>query len=247
MLTVIIAAGALYFEIGWRTAAVVMIALPVLVFAGFLVIEIPPMGHETGGEGKHRLRDLFKLPYFWAAMVAIGLGGATEMGMSAWLTAYAEKSLGYTAVQGAIAFTGFLGAMSVGRIAVGMIGSPKNVIKVLMACCVLAIVLFLAASFAPWPGVALTACILAGLAGSALWPSMLAVAADRYPRGGATMYAALAGAGNAGADLDAVDRRAGRRSLDDERRAGDERDLPGVDAGGAGGDEGTPAEKRVGE
>src|SRR5262249_4287837 len=51
---------------------------------------------------------------------------------------------------------------------------------------------------APWPGLALAGCVAVGFTGSALWPSMLAVAADQFPRGGATMYGVLAAFGNAG-------------------------------------------------
>ena len=41
----------------------------------------------------------------------------------------------------------------------------------------------------------------AGFTGSSLWPTMLAVAVDRAPDGGATMFAALAAFGNAGGIL----------------------------------------------
>ena len=64
--------------------------------------------------------------------------------------------------------------------------------------CALSVVLFLVGSFLPLASVALFACILVGLTGSCLWPTMLAVTADRYPNGGATMFGALAAFGNAG-------------------------------------------------
>jgi len=60
------------------------------------------------------------------------------------------------------------------------------------------VVLFLLGSFLPIPSLALSACILAGFTGSCLWPTMLAVTADRYPTGGASMFGALAALGNAG-------------------------------------------------
>ena len=56
----------------------------------------------------------------------------------------------------------------------------------------------LPASFAPNRGMAVGACILVGLTGSCLWPTTLAVAADRYPHGGATMFALLGALGNFG-------------------------------------------------
>jgi fucose permease len=48
------------------------------------------------------------------------------------------------------------------------------------------------------PSLALAACVLAGFTGSCLWPTTLAVTADRYPGGGASMFGLLAALGNAG-------------------------------------------------
>jgi len=45
---------------------------------------------------------------------------------------------------------------------------------------------------------ALAACIAVGFTGSCLWPTMLGVTANRYPRGGASMYGLLSAAGNVG-------------------------------------------------
>ncbi len=198
MVTVLVAAGAIKLGIGYKTVALVLMALPAMVFAGMWVMHVPSLVGEHHAEGRHRLRDLMSIPYFWLAIVAIALGGATEMGMANWLPAYAEKSLGYTQAAGAVAFVGFLGCMTIGRIGLGMIGNPRNVMRAMMVCCGLSVVLFLVASFGRPSALALTGCITAGLAGSALWPSMLAVTADRFPRGGATMFGALAAAGNIG-------------------------------------------------
>jgi hypothetical protein len=51
---------------------------------------------------------------------------------------------------------------------------------------------------------AVGACILVGLTGSCLWPTTLAVAADRYPHGGATMFALLGALGNFGGHFHAL-------------------------------------------
>ena len=198
MVAVLVGAATLKLGISWQKAALVLVTLPVLVFAGVLCMRIPTMGHESVAGGKQRFRDLIRIPYFQAALLAIALGGATEMGMAAWLPAYAEKTLGYSAFVGALAFTGFLGAMAAGRIGAGFLSNTSNIMKVMLACCIGSVIFFLLASFAPSSPLALTACILAGLAGSCLWPSMLAVTADRFPRGGATMFGALAAAGNLG-------------------------------------------------
>ena len=44
----------------------------------------------------------------------------------------------------------------------------------------------------------MAACMLVGITGSCLWPSTLGVAADHFPRGGASMFGFLAAFGNFG-------------------------------------------------
>jgi len=67
-----------------------------------------------------------------------------------------------------------------------------------LICCGLSAVLLVVGCFFPVAAVALAACVAVGLTGSCLWPTMLGVTADRFPNGGATMFALLAAAGNAG-------------------------------------------------
>jgi fucose permease len=68
----------------------------------------------------------------------------------------------------------------------------------MLVSCAATTVLFPIASFAPNRTVAVAACILVGLSGSCLWPTTLAIAAERYPHGGATMFALLGALGNFG-------------------------------------------------
>jgi fucose permease len=118
--------------------------------------------------------------------------------MAYWLPAYAEKVLKFSQWTAGMGFLGFSVAMAVGRAGVGLL--PKNIgpIRLMVACCTASIGLFLLASFAPWNSLALACCVLAGLAASCLWPSTLAVVADQFPNGGATMFAMLAAMGNFG-------------------------------------------------
>jgi fucose permease len=91
--------------------------------------------------------------------------------------------------------------MALGRVFAGLFGRRVNPITLMLGCCWMSVVLFLLACFAFWPVVALTASVAVGLAGSCLWPSTLGVAADRFPRGGATMFGLLAAFGNLGGIL----------------------------------------------
>ncbi|HNR37151.1 MAG TPA: MFS transporter, partial [Candidatus Hydrogenedentes bacterium] len=70
-------------------------------------------------------------------------------------------------------------------------------VPLMRGACALLAACILVACFAP-RGVALAACILTGWAVSCLWPTTLGLVADRFPHGGASMFALLAGLGNSG-------------------------------------------------
>jgi fucose permease len=188
--TVLLGAG-----FGWRTACLVLLPLPL----GLCVLLARERFPALSAEGRRTpLRELLRRRWFLGALVAIFLGGATELGMAQWLPAYAERELGYPAWVGGSAFLAFAVAMALGRMAVGQLDARRDPYVVMAWSCAVTTVLFIAASFFPHPGVALAACIAVGFTGSALWPTMLAVTADRHPEGGATMFGALAALGNAG-------------------------------------------------
>lgn len=194
--TILIGSLALRLEFGWRQISLWLTLMPLLTAGLFAVLRIPPLVAE--GHERTRLRDLWREPYFLAALAAIFLGGATELGMAQWLPAYTETSLGFSKWVGGMSLLGFSLAMAIGRIAAGVAGHRIPPIRMMLFCCWTSVILFLAGCFLPWPSLALTACVLVGLTGSCLWPSMLAVAADRFPRGGASMFGMLAAFGNFG-------------------------------------------------
>ena len=194
--TVLIATVALKIGIHWRTLALWMVVLPVGVGAMFLRLQLPPLV----GESSQRVptRGLLRDRYFLVALAAIFLGGATEMGMSQWLPAYAELDLGLSRWVGGMALVGFSVAMTLGRWVVGLLNGRVPTFTIMLWSCWSSTVLFLVAAASPWPWIALLASILVGFTGSCLWPSTLAVTADRFPLGGASMFALLAAAGNLG-------------------------------------------------
>lgn len=196
VLTVLFSSLTLKLGMAWRTLALALAVLPALVAVAFAVMKVPHLVNE--GTERLRLRDLMKIRFFHVALLAIFLGGAAEMGLAQWLPAYAETTLGFSKWTSGLSLLFFSLAMAVGRISVGLMGNRVNPYTVLLICCWGSVILFLGCSFAPWPGVALTACMLVGITGSCLWPSTLGVAADHFPRGGASMFGFLATFGNLG-------------------------------------------------
>ena len=195
-MTILAGSLALRFEVSWRTLALELFPMPVAVGIALCLLPMPPL--IEAGQVRIRARELVRQRFFLLTMVMIFLGGATELAMAYWLPAYAEKSLGYAPWTAALAFLGFSLAMTVGRLGIMFLPKTVGAIPLMLFCCLATVVLFPIASFAPNRGMAVGACILVGLTGSCLWPTTLAVAADRYPRGGATMFALLGALGNFG-------------------------------------------------
>lgn len=194
--TILISSLALRFDVSWRTVAFSLLPLPLLIGAGFINVHLPPLTQD--GQPRMPATSLLRHPYFIVACIAIFLGGAAELGLAYWLPAYAEQTLGFSQWTAGMAFLGFSLAMAVGRIGILFLPKSMGAIPLMLASCTASVILFPLASFAPSNELALVCCVLAGLAGSCLWPSTLAVAADRFPHGGATMFGVLAALGNLG-------------------------------------------------
>lgn len=195
VVTVLAATAVLWWGLDWRTACLIQVPLPLLLAVAFAPLRFPSM---VGDAGRMSFAGLLRERWFRLALFAIFLGGATELGMAQWLPAYAEISLGYPAWIGGAGLLAFSMAMAAGRMVVGAVADRWDPCLLLAWSCVASVVLFIAGSFVPHPAIAIACCIAAGFTGSCLWPTTLAITADRYPNGGASMFGALAALGNAG-------------------------------------------------
>lgn len=193
---VLIASGALRMQIGWQPVAIALMLLPAALAVGFLITPVPPLIHPDSE--RQRLRQLIRMPRFYAGLLAIMLVGATEEGMAQWLPAYAERELGFAKAASAVALGCYAVGMGAGRLSgeriVERLGSHRLVIFAALFCGTM----FILGATSPVAIVALSACVLVGFGVSVLWPTNLGIAADRMPHGGATLFAAMAAVGNAG-------------------------------------------------
>jgi len=196
---VLIASIALKWNISWRMVALGLTIAPVATLLLFMGLKLPPLIQAHAQ--REPMPRLFRQPYFIVCMIAIFLGGATETGLSQWLPAFADQGLGYPKEVGGFALAGFSVGMALGRIAAALLQERIPAVSLMLGCCAITVVLFFVISFAPSPAMALTAAIAAGFSGSCLWPTMLAITADAYPQGGATMFSVLTASGNAGCSL----------------------------------------------
>ncbi|MBP8129233.1 MAG: MFS transporter [Candidatus Hydrogenedentes bacterium] len=196
VLTVLAGSAALHFGISWRILALALIACPAAIAAGFTPLRLPPLVHRDAS--RVAVRELLHAPAFLAGLAVVALAGASEQGVAQWLPAYVERVLGYTKAQAAMALAGFSVAMIVGRVLAALAARRVRAVPLLRGACVLLVLLIVAGTGAPQRDLACAACVLCGLAVSCLWPTTLGLTADRFPHGGASMFALLAAAGNAG-------------------------------------------------
>lgn len=194
--TVIATTAALRFGVSWRVVAAALALIPMALLVGFVLSPLPPLVHPD--HAREGLRRLVRRPRFLLALAAIALAGAAEAGIMQWLPAYSERELGYGKAGGAAMLVAFSVAMAGGRFLASHRLHRVNAHGIMLGSAVLCTVLYLLGSLLVLPRPALAACILVGLACSALWPTNLAVTADCFPQGGASLFALLAGVGNIG-------------------------------------------------
>ena len=194
--TVLTASLALRCGVSWRVIAQWFLLLPAMAALGFMGLRVPPL--VGNGEQRQPLRELCRHRFLLAALLAIFLAGSTEIGIAQWLPAYAEKSLHFSKWVGGMALLSFSLAMMLGRMVAGLLGPRVRPLTLMIGCCWAAVACYLLACFSPWPVVALGASVAVGLTGSVLWPNLLGITADRFPRGGAGMFWLLSMLGNLG-------------------------------------------------
>lgn len=180
----------------WRAVTLAMAAMPFLLVLAFIPTRIPRFVHEEAT--RDPVPVLLRQPLFLCVMAAIFLAGATEVGLAQWLPAFTERQLGYSKAAGAFALGGFSIGMVAGRVLAGHAGHRVTPITLVAVCCAVTTVLYFVGALCPVAPIALSACVLVGFTHGAVWPTLLGVGADRFPHGGASMFALLAGAGNMG-------------------------------------------------
>lgn len=163
----------------------------------FLTVRLPELPVEAPGQ---RTGDLVKQPAFIAVLLAMACAGSAELALSQWISAFAQRGLGLSDELGnLVGFGCFAVGMIIGRIWYGVRGEGGDLPTLLQRTALLSLLVYLVAALSPSPLLAFSACCVAGLAVSMLWPATLSLAAARWPLAGAMLFALLAAAGDVGA------------------------------------------------
>ena len=164
-------------------------------------LSLPAQAHQ--GPVRHKTRALVRQPVFWMLAVMIALAGATEIGPANWLPTFlqdldtrdASNAPGAHVGMGLLLF-GIL--MAAGRFLTSALAGRLAARSLLVPSAGLC-TLCLASTALPLGATCHIICLsLVGFGVACFWPTLLAVAGDRFPQAGASMFSVLSAAGTLG-------------------------------------------------
>ena len=180
----------------WKWLACLWALVPLYNIYNFATCPIERLTEE-GKEMK--IRDLFRLPVFWLAILLMVCVGASENSMGQWASAFTEAALGFTKTVGDLVGPClFAATMGVSRGIYGKFGTRMNLSKFMIGSGVMCLCCYLLASLSFSPVLGLIGCICCGFSVGIMWPGTISITSPRLPRGGTALFALLAMAGDLG-------------------------------------------------
>ncbi len=179
----------------WYMLALLFLLLPIISFLLFLGTKFPEMASHEKSES---VFALFKNKYLVLCIVAIFLGGASEVVIAQWSSGFFEQALQLPKIYGDVfGVATFALTMGIGRSLYGKIGS--NIHKTMTLGAVLTTLCYIVIVVSDITIISLVACTLAGFGVAMLWPGSLVLATDEFPQGGVAIFALMAVGGDMGA------------------------------------------------
>ena len=181
----------------WRWVALLWAVVPIVDGILFCFVPMPDNAEaETESIG---MGALVKKKRFWLLALIMLCGGASELCISQWASAFAQMGLGVDKtlgdLMGPCMFAAFMGTA---RVLYAKIGHKMNIQNAMILCGGLCAGSYLLAALAPIPALGLAGCALAGFAVGIFWPCALSMGAGGIKNGGMVIFALLALFGDAG-------------------------------------------------
>jgi len=199
----VILGSTLFFAIfgveNWKILTIIWALVPLYNTFNFINCPIERLMEDGKSMG---IRKLLKTPIFWLMILLMVCSGASEATMSQWASAFTESAIGVSKTVGDLAgpclFAMFMG---ITRMLYGKFSEKLDLTKVMLGCGIMCAVCYLVASLSALPILGLAGCALCGLAVGIMWPGSISISSQNCPRGGTTMFAFLALAGDLGATV----------------------------------------------
>lgn len=181
----------------WYILSLLWAILPLLDAIYLSRVPIPPLTEE--GQSGIGIKELLHSRVFLLAILAMICSGACEMAMGQWASAFAEIGLKVSKTLGDLAGPCmFAVLMGISRVLHAKIAHKTELRKIMTGSGIICILGYILSAFSSWAIAGLIGCALCGLGVGIMWPGILSITAERIPKGGATMFAALALAGDIG-------------------------------------------------
>jgi len=199
----VILGSTLFFTVfgieNWKILTIIWALVP--LYNAFNFISCPIERLVEDGKSM-RTGQLLRLPLFWLLILLMICSGASEASMAQWASAFTESAMGVSKTVGDLAgpclFAVFMG---ISRILYGKMSKKLDLTKTMLACGVLCVICYLAASLSSMPIIGLAGCALCGVSVGIMWPGTISISSQKCPRGGTAMFAFLALAGDLGATV----------------------------------------------
>ncbi len=179
----------------WQWLALLLALVPITSIILFSSTAMPEI--ETPQKASGILKFL-KNKSLWLCVAAIFFGGAAEVTMTQWCSAYLEQSLQIPKVWGDIlGLALFAVALGLGRTLYALKG--KNISRVLVLGSAGAFLCYITAALTNVVWLGLLSCAFTGFCVSMLWPGSILVSSEKFSTGGVFIFAMMAAGGDLGA------------------------------------------------
>lgn len=181
----------------WRILAALWAIVPIANGIAFINVPIISMEESTGESTP--MSQLFKIKMFWIFIVLMCCAGASELVISQWASAFAEKALGISKSLGdLLGPTLFAILMGLSRVIYGKYGDKIGLDRMMILSCALCVIAYLMIALFDSAVIGLTGIAISGFAVGIMWPGTYSKAAGVMKGGGTAMFAFLALAGDLG-------------------------------------------------
>lgn len=151
---------------------------------------------------KTPLRKLLSSRLLLLFLLLMICSGASEQAMSQWSSLFAEMGLQVNKTVGdLLGPCAFALLMGTSRAIYGNKGSSLNLEKTMIASSLLCIFSYLLCVFSPQPLLSLVGCSLCGFSVGILWPGTFSLSVKYFKKGGTSLFALLALAGDIGCSI----------------------------------------------
>ena len=183
----------------WRILACIWALIPLLNVYNFATCPIEPIVED--GKGM-TIKELFKTNIFWILIILMICSGSSEAVIAQWSSAFTESSLNVSKTIGdLVGPCGFAFFMGLSRFLYVKI-NKKIDLTIFMTCSgLLCFCCYLLAGLTSIPILGLIGCMLCGFSVGIMWPGSISISSSILPKGGTTMFALLALAGDIGGSI----------------------------------------------